>query len=84
MLEVREPRDGAGRLGWRTAGGACAGCGGDREGSRSSSPVSDSLEAEPDSSKKLRVFLTAVASLSPSFPELDNEDSHRKSKTKVA
>ncbi len=69
LLGVREPREGAGRVGWQAAEGAgVLGCGGggDEEGSGSSSSgsdsLSDSLEAEPGSSKKLRVLLTADAS----------------------
>ena len=61
-MEVREPREGAGRVGWQAAEDAGLwACGDDEEGSGSSSSGSDSLEVEPDSSKKLRVFLTADA-----------------------
>lgn len=52
---------------WRTGDDADAAGGGDEdEGSGSSSSgsdsLTDSLEADPDSSRKLRVFLTAAAS----------------------
>lgn len=68
LLGVREPRRGASRVGWQAAEDAgvwkCGG--GDEEGSGSSSSgsgsLSDSLEAEPGSSKKLRVLFTAEAS----------------------
>lgn len=76
--------EGAGRVGWQAAEDADAwGCGAgggsgdddddDDEGSGSSSSRSDSLpdslEAEPDSSKKLRVFLTTAASFPTCFAE---------------
>lgn len=66
FLEVMESSEGVGSLEGRAAevGGG--------EGSGSSSSASDSLEAEPDSSKKLRVFLKGASS-SHVFPELQND-----------
>lgn len=59
---------------WRAAEDAgmwgCGG-GGDEEGSGSSSSGSDSLEAEPVSSKKLRVLLSPGVSSLSSFTELE-------------
>lgn len=74
MLGLREPREGGGRVDWRAAEDAgmwgCGG-GGDEEGSGSSSSGSDSLEAEPVSSKKLRVLLSPGVSSLSSFTELE-------------
>lgn len=68
---MSEPREGAGKVGWQAAD--VRGCGGDGgEASGSSSSGSESLEAEPDSSRKLRVFLTAVASSHTSSTELED------------
>lgn len=67
LLGAREAWEGGGRACRLAAGGAGVwGCEGDEEGSGSCSSGSDSLpeslEAEPDSSKKFRVFLTTVTS----------------------
>ena len=66
LLWVSEPREGAGRVGGQAADDpAVKGRGGSGSSSSASDSLPESLEAEPDSSKKLRVFLTDVAS-SPS------------------
>lgn len=60
-------REGAGRLEWQAALGVGVwGCGGEEEGSGSSSSwpesLSKSLDPEPASSKKLRVFFSGETS----------------------
>lgn len=77
MLRPRESRIGDGRLGSQPVDadlGRDQGCTEDAAGSgffpSSSDSLSESLEVEPDSSKKLRVFLAATASLRTSLMDL--------------
>lgn len=77
LLGLREPREGAGRVGWQPALDAGIwGCGGNEEGSGFSSSwsdsPSDSLDPEPGSSKKLRVLLTGEDSSTISSTGLEN------------
>lgn len=67
LLGLRESREGAGRLEWQAALDAGVwGCGGEEEGSGSSSSwpesLSKSLDPEAASSKKLRVFFSGETS----------------------
>lgn len=83
LLEGWEPREGAGREDWQEvedAGfwGCVVGEGCSGSSSPGSDSLSDSLEAEPDSSKKLRVFLAADASSPASFTQLEERKSERK------